>query len=325
MTVVDLSSLKFWESVGLWGFVFVWVGVAGEGAEIFTKLLLPKLYKQRQRCFDRIGAFFWVVLVVALATEFLGNVKAMRIADAENTRLDGLASAANERAANVESNNVALSLHVEELRKANAVLEAQISPRRFEQSTPANALRKFSGTKAVIVSATGAECIGLTSQIRYMLEVAHWNVGEVLVTANPVFPGVRVSPCFTNEQTSNTPLSPLKSPPSPEESRRLKDTCEALSSELNKSGIDSQTDLWLGLRARKKFEGIFIVVGAKPTADESEMIKAEAELYDPNTSPEECKNIREKITRLLYKQVGTNSNRQSGGAYNMQSSSLWLP
>jgi hypothetical protein len=124
MTALDSSTLKFWESVGLWGFVFVWVGVAGEGIEIFIKLFRPKLYERKKLCLDVIGAVFWIVLVMALAVEFLGNVKAMRIADAENTRLDGLASAATERAANAE-------LKVEQLRKENAQLEIKLQPRRI--------------------------------------------------------------------------------------------------------------------------------------------------------------------------------------------------
>jgi hypothetical protein len=117
MTALDSSSLKLWESVGLWGFVFVWVGVAGEGAEIIAKLRFKESFKRHEHSWDICSGICWLILVVALAVEFIGNVNAMRIADRENTRLDGLASAANERAANIESNNI--------------VLQAKMLPRRI--------------------------------------------------------------------------------------------------------------------------------------------------------------------------------------------------
>jgi hypothetical protein len=108
MTVLDSAALKTWESVGLWGFVFVWVGVAGEGAEIIAKLRFKKSFKKHEHSWDIVSGICWLILVVALAVEFMGNVNAMRIADRENTRLADLASAANERAANIESNNIVL-------------------------------------------------------------------------------------------------------------------------------------------------------------------------------------------------------------------------
>jgi hypothetical protein len=141
MTALDSSSLKFWESIGLWGFIFVWVGVAGEGVEIFIKLFRRKLYERKKFCLDVIGAAFWVVLVVALAVEFLGNAKAMRIADSINSQLDAEAGqarkdagAAIERAAMVESNNLVLRSNVLELQITleqitNAV--AKLQPRRL--------------------------------------------------------------------------------------------------------------------------------------------------------------------------------------------------
>src|ERR1035438_1455022 len=91
MTALDSSSLKLWESVGLWGFVFVWVGVAGEGAEIIAKLRFKESFKRHEHSWDICSGICWLILVVALAVEFIGNVNAMRIADRENTRLDGLA------------------------------------------------------------------------------------------------------------------------------------------------------------------------------------------------------------------------------------------
>ncbi len=178
MSALNASSLKFWESVGLWGFVFVWVGVAGEGAEIFAKLLLPKLYKARQRCFDVIGAFFWIVLVLALAAEFLGNVKAMRISDTENATLGRLASAANERAEST-------ALQVETLRKENIALNAKLNPRVITAAQREEFLSIVSRwPKAVVkvfVGEKNAEADAYAFQIRRLLDDAGYGApGEVV-------------------------------------------------------------------------------------------------------------------------------------------------
>jgi len=113
--------------------------------EIFIKLFRRKLYDRKKFCLDVIGAAFWVVLVVALAVEFWGNVKAMRIADSINSQLDAEAGqarkdagAAIERAALIESNNVALSWQVEELRSNNIVLEARLLPRTITPQQETN-------------------------------------------------------------------------------------------------------------------------------------------------------------------------------------------
>jgi hypothetical protein len=126
MTALDSSSLEFWELVGLWGFIFVWVGVAGEGAEIFTKLLLPKVYRARHRCFDVIGAFFWIVLVVALAVEFIGNVKAMQITDRENARLNSEAGQARKDAGEAIEQAALASLRTASVEATNLVLRAKV-------------------------------------------------------------------------------------------------------------------------------------------------------------------------------------------------------
>jgi hypothetical protein len=98
MPSADLSWFNFWELVGEWGFVFVIAGVAGEGIEIFIKLFRPKLYNRKKSCLDIIGAIFWIILVVALAVEFLGNFKAIQIAGRINAELHATASQAEKEA-----------------------------------------------------------------------------------------------------------------------------------------------------------------------------------------------------------------------------------
>lgn len=135
MTALDSASLKFWESVGLWGFIFVWVGVAGEGVEIFIKLFNRKLYERKQFCLDVIGAAFWIVLVVALAVEFLGNEKAMRIADSINTQLDIEAGQARKEAGQANERAAKDELAVAVLTSNNLVLQKEVlalnTPRRI--------------------------------------------------------------------------------------------------------------------------------------------------------------------------------------------------
>jgi hypothetical protein len=137
MTALDSASLKFWESVGLWGFIFVWVGVAGEGVEIFIKLFQRKLYERKKFCLDVIGAIFWAVLVVALAVEFLGNVKAMRIAESINSQLDVEAGRARKEAgAAIERAGIAEQKASEaNERAAKFELEAAKLEQRMEQTS----------------------------------------------------------------------------------------------------------------------------------------------------------------------------------------------
>jgi hypothetical protein len=183
MTALDSSSLKFWESVGLWGFVFVWVGVAGEGVEIFIKLFQRKLYERKKFCLDVIGAVFWIVLVVALAVEFFGNVRAMRIADSINAQLDAEAgqarkdaSAAIELAAKIGTtnaqlvaSNLDLSIELEKLRHPRIITPEQ-RERFIEILSEAH---NFSKTRIVVITGnTDRETERFAFQVRKVLDEA---------------------------------------------------------------------------------------------------------------------------------------------------------
>ncbi len=308
MTALDSASLKFWESVGLWGFIFVWVGVAGEGVEIFIKLFQRKLYERKQFCLDVIGAAFWVVLVVALAVEFWGNVRAMRIADSINSQLDAEAGkarkdagAAIERAAIIESNNVVLSQRVEWLRSNNIALEQQMAPREIEQFAPGMALSRFAGINAVIVAGEVGDSVSLAGRIRTILQIAHWNVSHVFPTAQQVWNGVTVSVCFTNQSSSQRDS--------------ISDAADMLISQLNKGGVAAQYSRWLGSQSRIQFDGVFIVIGEKPTADEAVEMKMEneendiaiamrnnsREMWATNSTPEKRTELERDIENELMK------------------------
>jgi hypothetical protein len=189
MTALDSSSLKFWEVVGLWGFIFVWVGVAGEGVEIFIKLFQRKLYERKKFCLDVIGAVFWIVLVIGLAVEFLGNVKAMRIADSINSRLDAEAGqarqnagAAIELAAQIGTTNAQLSLRVEELRSANLALELKLQPRRITAQQRDKFIELLKEAPKcpvkVFVGREDDETANYAKQVREILDSAGYGTGK---------------------------------------------------------------------------------------------------------------------------------------------------
>lgn len=110
MFSLDAVSLKVWESVAEWGFVLVFVGVAGEGGEIVAKLFFKNSFKKRERAWDICSAVFWLVLVVGLAVELIGTHMATRIADRENARLTKEASVARLEAAQANERTVQLEI-----------------------------------------------------------------------------------------------------------------------------------------------------------------------------------------------------------------------
>ncbi|HWY29471.1 MAG TPA: hypothetical protein VNX46_01875 [Candidatus Acidoferrum sp.] len=118
MTVLDSSSLKFWESFETLGFLMVLLGVVFEGIEHWGKF--KKGENVRKKRLEKKG---WLVLVVGLAIELIGGNMAWRISDRINAELLATASRselkaaqANERTATIESNNLVLQAKVEQLK-----------------------------------------------------------------------------------------------------------------------------------------------------------------------------------------------------------------
>jgi hypothetical protein len=314
MTSLDLTSLKFWESVGLWGFVFVWVGVAGEGVEIFIKLFRAKLYDRKKRIFDVIGAVFWIILVVALATEFLGNMKAMQIADGVNSRLNAeagqarkdageamkQAGAAIERAAMVESNNAVLSLRIEELHSNNLALEQQMQPRLIESSRATTRLTQFAGTKAVIISATGGDCPSTANQIGGILQAAKWNV-EGVRTEKAVPPGVSLGiSSSTNGLYSHVWWSEWTSRPEGKSQSHF--ACAALADELNNGSIAANIDEHMYFNTSLRFDGIVIFVGPRPNQVDEQISRLKNNRRHLEQRLEDVKNSERPLMMSLIQQ-----------------------
>lgn len=161
MTPLDLSSLTFWEFVSEFGFVMVIVGVVGEAVELVVKWIGrhrgKELPKKETKWLLPFETLFFAILVIGLATEFLGSHKAMRIANRLNAELHTKAEQAskdageaNERAGKAHERAANAERITEELRSANlmlrsnvAVLEFRINPRTFTQEQTEHAIKSL--------------------------------------------------------------------------------------------------------------------------------------------------------------------------------------
>ena len=129
--------LNFWREVGDWGFILVLGGVIGEVLAAAIVGIINKRHSAEKpesilRWEDRLSRYEvlagWI-LIIGLGMEYQGHKKETFILDADNAALyeSGksseeragnaikLAAAANERAANTESNNLVLRSIVAEL------------------------------------------------------------------------------------------------------------------------------------------------------------------------------------------------------------------
>ncbi len=99
---MDSSSLTFWEIISEVGFIMVVVGVVGEGAELVVEWIKRHEEggtRKKRKWLLPVETLSFVILVVGLAMEFLGSHKSMRIADADNARLNKEAGHARKDAA----------------------------------------------------------------------------------------------------------------------------------------------------------------------------------------------------------------------------------
>jgi hypothetical protein len=73
------------------------------------------------------------------------------------------------KTAELESNNLKLRSNV-------VALEERMKPRMIEIARPAERLRQFAGTKAVIIPAIGGDCLRTANQIGEILHSANWDI-----------------------------------------------------------------------------------------------------------------------------------------------------
>jgi hypothetical protein len=178
--------LVSWRSFGDWGFKLVIIGVIGEVLAAIVEFISEKFFqkffekwKPRLRLIEIISVG---VLIFGLAMEYKGHKEETHILDLDNATLNAKAGDAIERAANIESNNVALSLKVEELRSANITLELKLQPRRItaQQRDKFIELLKDSPKCPVkiIVGREDDETETFARQIRETLDAAGYGTGK---------------------------------------------------------------------------------------------------------------------------------------------------
>jgi hypothetical protein len=101
--MTDDSLLLFWTRISEIGFILVIVGVVGESIELLSRLVgwWAKMHfsERAHRWMLVIEFVFWGLLVVGLATEFLGAHKAQEVAERINSRLNKDAAEATKLAA----------------------------------------------------------------------------------------------------------------------------------------------------------------------------------------------------------------------------------
>jgi hypothetical protein len=140
MINLDPDSLKFWQSFSEWGFWLVIVGVFGESVDLVAKWLVRCRKKRLPKRVDRwmlpLESFFWIILCVGLAMEFLGGHKAMLIAGQQNAILTNKAEQAGKDAADarlevarITQTNLSLVNSIEQLRSTNLWWQAKLQPR----------------------------------------------------------------------------------------------------------------------------------------------------------------------------------------------------
>src|ERR1700733_1110848 len=124
---LDLSD-SWWGSFLTISTLIVLLGVTAEALQ-FMKCISrqPKLKHSIE-----VAAF--LVLVVGIAGELLGETKTISVGDQISGLLNDKAGAANERASRAEKAAADVSLEAEQLKADNLALEARLAPRRLSHA-----------------------------------------------------------------------------------------------------------------------------------------------------------------------------------------------
>lgn len=165
----------------------VLIGVIGEGVEIVAKLFFEHWYKKHEKKFDKIGAVFWIVVVIGLALEIPDAAKVER----ENANLNReagdarkMAGQANERASITESNNLVL-------RKQLDIVELEARDRIITEDKKKDFIFLMEKTPKIPIIIDIGDGIGETEsfgfQIRQLLSAAGFPIMPTLRDANMDF------------------------------------------------------------------------------------------------------------------------------------------
>jgi hypothetical protein len=304
MSAADSDSLAIWKSVSIWGMILVWLGVFIEGAEVYV--LLRALWKRRRLRViwaklpdppqhwkvDLVGAIGWAILVVGLVLEIDGHIHEQRLTEAENKRLTEqldstttLAAKLNKEAADERLIADKLEVKYEELRAQNDLLEKRSLPRSiwFDLGTLPKDLGGFAKTKLLIQSAVGDDSPSVASQIENIAKSAGWDVA-VEKTTEPLPDGVSIGLNSAQDLRMNDwwvkewSLGGEKSP--------LHKACVALFNELRSGGLTIKLDEDMYSKWGSRFDGVVILVGARFSVLDEQIVLLENENRDLKTKEE---------------------------------------
>jgi hypothetical protein len=171
----------------------VLVGVICEGIEIISKAFFEEWYKRHERTLDKIGAIFWIVVVIGLAFEI-----------PESTTIDKQTSYNEVLVANIGTTNAQLVADNFILRSNVVALESQLKPRMLTMMQITNfiflteKIPKF----PVRVDTLGMndEAASYAWQIRQMLIQAHYDTPSSDI--NLPF-GIHANPNFSLTMPNN--------------------------------------------------------------------------------------------------------------------------
>jgi hypothetical protein len=127
MTPSDEAWLGIWEFISSLGFLMVIIGCIIEGVEHFAHF--PRKLTKWKHGIEKFG---WYIICIGLSMEFVGEKRAKRIADRENTRLTAEAGEAHkyaayaiERASASDLARVKVEKQIEEMRRPRIITDEQ--------------------------------------------------------------------------------------------------------------------------------------------------------------------------------------------------------
>jgi len=282
------TSFEAWRRLAELGAIVVVIGIAGEVMAILLEShnkgyfkewwdfrLNPKLFgpiwggllkwlKPRKLRIE----FLSVVLVVGgLVIEISAGHEAYIASDRQTSYLKIEAFQAYEHAQELMRSNLVLAAAVEELRSNNMTMEAELQPRIIPELEVAQALSKYSGTMALIISSVDNNSSDIATQLLKALRAAKWECGDVIFTAKPVPDGISVGECSTNmDFMANLQYK----------DESLQAACD-ISHELNQNSVDAVIDPSINFETHLRFNGVLIIVGSVPVGLEAKILKAEIE------------------------------------------------
>jgi hypothetical protein len=170
---------------------------------------------------------------------------------------------------------------------------SQNDAREIEQLGTGIRLLQFSNTIVTIIHGTGNDSANFAQKLGQVLQLSRWSV-DVKSSDKQISDGVMIGPCWSNQPTNLASWHP---------SRELWEAYNSLALELDTNHVDATIDTTIGTRTTLKFDGVLVIVGAKPTLDEAEEFRLERRQSALDLSLEERKTIFARLKELQSKKI----------------------